>query len=499
MSSNKPNAQTNTLMERPPIVVVMGHIDHGKSTLLDYIRKTNVVGGESGGITQHLSAYEVTHKNKRVTFLDTPGHEAFSAMRSRGAHIADVAILVVSAEDSVKAQTLEAFEAIKASDIPYIVAINKIDKPNADPAKVKNELMEHEIYLEGFGGDIPYVEISAKQGTNIPELLDLVLLVAELEELKANPAKAAEGVVIESHIDPRKGVSATLLITDGTLRKGMCVASGDAVSPVRYMEDFLGREIDEATFSSPVRITGFNKVPDTGQIVTAYESKKEAETGARGHETVRRVKEIIGRENAELIIPIVFKTDVLGTLEAVQKELSKIDHDKVSFRIIHTGVGDITENDVKVASGSPDSIIIGFRVEADDKAVSSAEKMGIAIKTFAIIYNITDYLEEEVKKRAPKEEVEEQTGETKILKVFSKTKDKQVLGGRVTGGSIRVGGRVKIHRRETEIGKGSVLELQQQKAKTSEVKEGAECGLLIESKTEIAPGDTLVSFTTITK
>jgi len=491
--------QSDTLRERPPIVVVMGHIDHGKSTLLDYIRKTNIVESESGGITQHLSAYEVQHKNKRITFLDTPGHEAFSAMRSRGAHVADIAILMVSAEDSVKAQTLEALEAIKKAEIPYIVAINKIDKPNANVPKVKNELVEHGIYLEGFGGDVPYVEISAKQGTNINELLDMVLLVAELAELKADPNAPAQGIVIESNVDPKKGISATLLVTEGTLRKGMCIVSGDAFSPVRYMEDFLGKEVDEVTFSSPVRITGFNKVPDTGLVVLACESKKEAEIKAKEYGATEQTKEIIGPKNAELMIPIVFKTDALGTLEAVQKELGKVQHDKVSFQIIHKGIGDITENDIKVASGSPESIIIGFRVRADSKAITAAEKLGITIKTFAIIYNITDYLEEEVKKRAPKGEVEEQVGEAKILKVFGKTKDKQVLGGKVTTGLIKVGGRVKIFRRETEIGSGKILELQQQKVKATEVKEGNECGVMIESKTEIASGDTVASFTITTK
>ena len=499
MPTTQTKPQRDTLIERPPIVVVMGHIDHGKSTLLDYIRKTNVVSGESGGITQHLSAYEVHHKDKRITFLDTPGHEAFSAMRSRGARVADIAILMVSAEDSVKAQTLEALEAIKEAKIPYIVAINKIDKPNANPAKVKSELVEHGIYLEGFGGDVPYVEISAKQGTRIPELLDMVLLVAELAELKGDPQAPARGVVIESHIDPRKGISATILVTDGTLRKGMCVVSGDAVSPVRYMESFSGQETDAVTFSSPVRITGFNKVPDTGLAVFAYETKKDAETKAKEHAIIGQTKDIIGPENAELVIPVVLKTDVLGTLEAVLKELGKVSHDKVSLQIIHKGAGDITENDIKVASGSPESIIIGFRVRADSKATLPQEKLGITIKTFAIIYNITDYMEEEVLKRAPKEEVEEQVGEAKILRVFGKTKDKQVLGGRVTVGFIKVGGRVKIFRRETEIGSGKILELQQQKIKTTEVKEGSECGAMIESKVEIASGDTIASFITTTK
>jgi len=274
--------QEKNIIERPPIIVVMGHIDHGKSTLLDYIRKTNVVEGESGGITQHISAYEVHHKDKngsdhRITFLDTPGHEAFSAMRARGAVLADIAILIVSAEDGIKAQTMEAYNEIKNSKTPFIVAINKIDKPNANPEKVKNELLEKEIYLEGYGGDIPYVEISAKTGQGIPEILDMMLLIAELEELKADTSVNGQGIVIESNVDPKKGISATLVITDGTLKKGMCISAGESISPVRLIENFLGESVPEATFSSPVRITGFNSVPKVGSKFVACASKKEAE------------------------------------------------------------------------------------------------------------------------------------------------------------------------------------------------------------------------------
>ncbi|MCK5591056.1 MAG: GTP-binding protein, partial [Candidatus Pacebacteria bacterium] len=276
------NTQDNTTVERPPIIVIMGHIDHGKSALLDYIRKSNVVEGEAGGITQHTSAYEVEHTTKegdikKITFLDTPGHEAFSDMRSRGAVVADIAILVVSAEDGVKTQTLEALRAIKDADIPYIIAINKIDKPGADIEKTKNSLSENEIYIEGYGGDIPVQPISAKTGEGIPEILDMMLLVAEMAELKGETGKRAEGIVIESKVDPQKGISATLVITNGKLERGMYVVAEDVVAPVRIFENFSGKTINEAQFSSPVTIIGWNKIPSVGSSFVSFSKKKDAE------------------------------------------------------------------------------------------------------------------------------------------------------------------------------------------------------------------------------
>jgi len=496
--------KNNSSIERPPIIVVMGHIDHGKSKLLDYIRKTNIVDTETGGITQHISAYEVHHKNKngedkRITFLDTPGHEAFSSMRSHGAKVADIAILVVSAEDGVKAQTLEALKAIKGGGIPYIVAINKIDKPGANVEKTKQDLSENEIYLEGYGGDIPFVPISAKAGTGVSELLDMMLLVAEMEELKADPNKNAEGVIIESHIDPKQGTSASLIITDGTLKKGMCVSTGETCSPVRAIEDFLGEKIDEASFSSPIRITGFDKIPESGFPFSSFKTKKEAEEEAAKHTTAQRTQDIIGPKDAPVMIPIVFKADALGALDAIEKELKKTTNDKVALKIIHKGVGNITENDIKVALGSSDTLVLGFRVRVDSKAASSADKSDIPVESFGIIYNITDYIEKEVLKRTPTEKVEEETGKAKILRVFSKTKDKQVVGGKVLEGFISSGANVKIERRETVIAEGKILELQQQKIKTDKVEEGVEFGVTIESKMEIAEGDHIKPFVIVTK
>lgn len=500
-----PTTKTSTeYTERPPIIAVMGHIDHGKSKLLDYIRETNIVDTESGGITQHISAYEVHHKNsagieKKITFLDTPGHEAFSAMRARGVRIADIAILVVSAEDGVKAQTLEAYSAIKKSTIPYIIAINKIDKPNANAEKTKNELAEHEIYLEGHGGDVPYVEISAMTGQGVSDLLDMMLLVAELEELKGDKDICARGFVLESNIDPRRGISATLVITDGTLKKGMSIAAGDSCSPVRAIENFAGIMIDEASFSSPVRITGFDKVPEIGSDFTCFHTKKEAGEEAGCNKKEICGKTLIGSKDAEVIIPLVIKADVLGTIEAIKKELKKIPQEKVCLHIIHEGVGDITENDVTIASGSPNSLIIGFRVRLDSKSTIAIEKTGIPVETFAIIYKITDYVEKIVRKRMPKERVEETAGTIKIFKIFSHIKNKQVVGGAVTSGLITRNIEVKIIRNETVIGNGNMVELQQQKIKVDQAEKGMEIGMMVESSTEIAPGDILEGFHIVEK
>lgn len=492
-------------LPRPPIVVIMGHIDHGKSSLLDYIRKSNVVAGEAGGITQHLSAYEVNHPAKegvanRITFLDTPGHQAFSKMRSRGAGVADIAILVVSAEDGVKEQTKEALKAIKEAGIPYIVAINKIDKPNANIERTKQNLAENEIYLEGFGGDVPFVPISAKVGTGVPDLLDMLLLVAEMENLTGDTTVLARGVVVESHVVPSRGISATLIITNGTLKKSSFIVAEESMTPVRSIENFLGKQVPEATFSSPIQITGFDSLPPVGAAFRAYATKKEAETAQtalREAHTKKGVQEVARAtplaENA-LIIPIIIKTDVAGTLEAIEKELGKVEHERIAIKVIAKGVGAIGENDAKLASGSENAIILGFHTKVERSAVDIAERFGVTIKTFDIIYELSEWLEKELALRTPKVLGEEIVGTLRVIKVFSAMKHKQVIGGKVATGALELGAQVKIMRREVEIGRGKVIELQQQKLAVKKVDEGNECGLMVEAKIEIAPSDILEAF-----
>lgn len=497
--------ENNNLIERPPVIAIMGHVDHGKSTLLDYIRKTNIVDSEAGGITQKISAYEVEHKGTdgkvhKITFLDTPGHEAFQAIRARGAKVADIAILVVSAEDGVRPQTIEALQTIKAAQIPYIVAINKIDREGADIVKTKNSLAENEIYVEGYGGNIPFVPISAKTGEGVPELLDMMTLQAEIEELKADDEKLGSGVVVEANLDKKKGVTATLIVKDGTVRTGTYAVAGNAISPVRIMENFMGKQIKEASFSTPIRIIGWSELPSVGSIFTTFSNKKEAEEFLAVHKKNPKLADNIRGSDLDAtpIIPVVIKANEVGGLEALEHEIKKIKNDKIKVKIISQSVGDITENDVKVASGRADTLILGFNTKIDSSARSHAEKLGIQIQVFDIIYKLTEWLQTIVTERAPKSMVDEQTGEAKVLKVFSKSKDKQILGCRVETGMILLNAEVKIMRRDFEIGRGRVRELQKFKNKVSEISEG-EFGTMVESKIEIAPGDKLVAFTTIEK
>jgi len=501
MAKKKKTATAENIIKRPPVVVVMGHIDHGKSTLLDTIRKSNVVDGEAGGITQHLSAYVVEHTTSEgetgnITFLDTPGHSAFQKMRLRGADVADVAILMVSAEDGVKPQSLEALESIKAADIPYVVAINKIDKPGADINKTKASLVENEIYIEGMGGDIPWVGVSAKEGTAIDELLDLVVLAADLTELTGNTNASATGKVIEAKLDPKRGNTATLLINNGTLKSGQVVVSGTTYSPVRIMEDYTGANIREASLSTPIRIIGFTDVPEVGAEFYAVENKKAAEVAVTETAETDRIAagpQVRPTRTRLPVVPLLIKADVLGTIDAIQHELDKFESDRIMVKVIGTGVGDITVADVQNVSATSDAIIVGFNVKTERPAIDLAERLDVEIDTFDIIYELSEWLETALKNRTPKKEEEVITGDVKILKHFSMQKSIHVMGGRVNEGSIKVNQSVIITRRDIEIGRGIIRNLQQAKQDVQEVLEG-EFGLQLETKAEITAGDYLKPF-----
>jgi translation initiation factor IF-2 len=481
--------------KRPPIVVVMGHIDHGKSTLLDYIRKSNVVTGEAGGITQHLSAYVVEHKtkdgaNEHITFLDTPGHAAFQKMRLRGADVADIAILVVSAEDGVKPQTLEALESIKAAGIPMIVAINKIDKPGADIPRTQSSLIEHEIYIEGMGGDIPWAGISAKTGAGVSDLLDLVILAADVAEFTGDTNAQATGTIIDGLMDAKRGNTATLIIKNGTLKSGQFVVSGHSFAPVRIMEDSYGKSLKEATLSMPVGIVGFTSIPKAGSDFYTVASKKEAELALMNTETVP----VVAHKKTNLpTIPILIKADMLGTIDAIEHELNNFVSDRISVRIIDTGVGAISESDVRNVSATPDAIIVGFNVAVERAAADLATIRGVEIDTFSIIYELSDWLNNALKNRTPKKEERVVIGHAKIIKHFSTQKNTHVLGGRVEDGMMKLGASVQILRRDIDMGRGVVKNLQQQKSDVKQVDEG-EFGMQIESRIEIAPGDILECF-----
>lgn len=486
------------VVSRQPIIAVLGHVDHGKSSLLDFIRKSNVVDGEAGGITQRISAYEVQHKLsdktvKPITFLDTPGHAAFQSMRERGVEIADIAILIVSAEDGVKAQTIEAWKTIDAHKLPYVVAINKIDKPGADVQKTKNSLVENGIYIEGYGGDIPCVEISAKTGVGIDSLLETLLLLVDMNELTANLGTDATGYVLESFLDQKRGVSATLIIKDGTLSTSGAILAGTSLSPIRIIEDFMGRTIKSPHAGQPIKVTGFDDIPASGAIFVSSSDKKvmeqlQSETKAN---TIKTVLDPRIYRNAKVVIPVVIKADSLGTLDAVKKEVKKCETDDIKIKIIAEGVGTISEGDIMLASSDEKTVIIGFAVKLEAKARDQADRFKIKPELFDIIYKLSEWFETLVESRLPFEEKEVVLGTLKVLRNFSTQKDKHVIGGRVETGKIANGSVVKIIRRGVELGRGRIVELQAQKIKTDVVNEGNECGLMVESKFDIIPSDTL--------
>lgn len=497
--------QNTNKTERAPVVTIMGHIDHGKSTLLSYIRKSTSPLNEAGGITQHISAYEVEHesgdgKRKKITFIDTPGHEAFGGIRKRGAKVADIAILVVSAEDGVKPQTLDALNSILQSNTPYIVAINKIDKPEANVERTKQNLAENEIYIEGYGGNIPFVPISAKTGEGVPELLDMILLVAELEELTGDPSILAEGMIIESNRDVKKGISATCVIKNGSLEKGMFIASGKASSPVRIMENYLGKQLDKASFSSPIKIIGWDEMPLVGNSFKVFKNRDELK-----EYILEEIEKSKSQNNGytesgfENNIPIIIKADTGNSLEALIGQVSKICNENTGIKVIASSIGTITENDVRLANGNEKAIIVGFNVPIDPPAKSLAERNEILIKTFDIIYKMNEWLQELLVSKTPKVKVEESVGVAKVMKVFSKVKDRQIIGARADKGLLKLGSQVKILRREEKIGEGKINELQIQKSSASEVREGNEFGAMVVSPVEIMPGDRIECFIVIEK
>ncbi len=495
----KKKAAAPNMVKRPPVVVIMGHIDHGKSTLLDFIRSANVVDGEAGGITQHLSAYVVDHKTKegaeeKITFLDTPGHAAFQEMRLRGADVADVAILIVSAEDGVKPQTLEALESIKAADIPYIVAINKIDKSGADIPRTQSSLIENEIYIEGMGGDIPWAPISAKSGDGIDDLLDLVILAADLSELEGDTNAPAEGTIIEGYMDEKRGATATLIVKNGTLKSGSFVVSGSSYAPVRIMEDFTGKSIKEAGLSTPVGIVGFNEIPVVGSHFTTVATKKDAEKLTEENQT-KNTRTDFEKTNLP-IVPLLIKADVLGTIDAIKHELDTFESDRIAVRVIESNVGDVTAADVQNVSATENAIIVGFNVKVERAATDLAERLGVEIDTFNIIYELSQWLETALKNRTPQKEEEVMTGRAKILVYFSTQKNTHVLGGRLDEGTLKTGQIVKILRRDIEVGRGKLTNLQSMKSNVDSVSDG-EFGMQIESKTALAPGDYIEGFDTV--
>lgn len=490
------------LPPRAPIVTILGHVDHGKTTLLDTIRKGNVAAGEAGGITQHISAYQVKKRGEVITFIDTPGHEAFSAMRERGVSIADVAILVVAADDGVRPQTREVITYLKEKKIPTIVAINKIDKPDANAQRVKQELAELDIVIEEWGGEVIANEISAKKNIGIKELLDSILLVSEVLELKASRKNNGLGVVLESHLDPKVGPISTILIKTGTLKVGQDIVIGKNFGRIKRMEDFVGKQINSAGPSEPVVIMGINGTPEVNDIIqvadkeTISKIKNRGGLGAsNGRSAIKTKKDLYQNLDNDQIkkFSVIIKADVPGSLEAIDQILSTIQSDEVVLEYVNTGVGNITESDIKLAESS-NAVIFGFNVTATTVAKRMAEKSGVIIKPFNIIYELVEVIKNDMADLLPPEIVRTDFGRMKILAIFKNGKTDMIVGGKVIEGKIVKKSLIEVNRDKEVIGKGVLENLQQNKKPAEEVKSGNECGVTFVGGTKLMVGDILYSY-----
>ncbi|MFQ5783404.1 MAG: translation initiation factor IF-2 [Alphaproteobacteria bacterium] len=493
-----------TLEARPPVVTVMGHVDHGKTSLLDALRATDVVGGEAGGITQHIGAYQVTTASgDRITFIDTPGHEAFTAMRARGAKVTDVIVLVVAADDGVMPQTVEAINHARAAEAPIIVAINKIDRPDADPDRVRQALLQHEIVVEELGGEVLSVEVSATEKRNLDKLVEAIQLQAELLDLKANPNRPAEGAIIEAKLERGRGAVATVLIERGTLRVGDIVVAGSEWARVRALVDERERNVDAAGPSTPVEILGLSGVPEAGDEVIAVDSERRArEVVDYRQRQLRDVRAAAGeRGTLEQMfarieageakeLPVVIKTDVQGSAEAITSSLEKLSTDEVAVRILHSGVGGINESDVTLAQASS-APIIGFNVRANAQARERARRDGIEIRYYSVIYDVVDDIRKLLSGMLAPTLRENIVGNAQVLEVFDITKVGKIAGCRVTDGLIRRGAKVRLLRDDTVIHEGRLATLKRFKDDVREVKEGLECGMAFENYHDLRIGDVI--------
>ena len=489
------------LVSRPPVITIMGHVDHGKTTLLDHIRKSRVAEGEFGGITQHIGAYQVSVKGKKITFLDTPGHEAFTAMRARGAMITDIVIIVVAADDGVMPQTREAVDHALAAGVPIIVAVNKIDKPGADPQRIMTEVSELGLMPEEWGGDVPYVNISAKQGIGIDELLETVTVVAELAELKANPKRMAYGSVIEGCLDKGRGPVATLLIQNGTLRSGNPIVVGATYGRVRQLVDDRGREIKSAGPATPVEITGLNDVPEAGDKFMVFETEKEArhvgeERAQKKIEEERNSTSAMSLDDlfsqmksGEVVdLNIIVKADVNGTAEAVKSSLEKIDVEGARVNVIRSTVGAISESDILLASASK-AIIYGFNVRPDANVRRKADEEGVEIRLHQVIYKMVEEIEAAMKGMLAPEMEEVVTGQAEIRHIYKVSKVGNIAGCYVTDGSIKRDCGIRLIREGIIVYEGKLASLKRFKDDAKEVNQGYECGLTIENYNDIKEGD----------
>jgi translation initiation factor IF-2 len=496
----------DVLVERPPVVTIMGHVDHGKTSLLDAIRETEVAAGEAGGITQHIGAYQVHHDNRTVTFLDTPGHEAFTAMRARGAKATDIAVIVVAADDGVKPQTQEAVDHAKEAEVPILVAINKIDKEGADPSRVRTEMTNIGLQPVEWGGDTEFVDVSAKTKEGLDTLLETILVMAEVEELKANPNAPASGTVIESKLDAGRGPVVTILIVRGTLEVGDALVAGAHYGRVRAMHDFLGNRVTQALPGEPVEVLGFNTVPEAGEYVHVVENERKAKefanerairlkTESQARKSGKRVslENIFGSDLQEL--NLVLKSDVAGSLEAIEDEIAKLPQDEVSVNVIRRAVGAVTESDVMLAAAS-DAVILAFNVRPVGDARAVAEREGVEIRHYSVIYRAIDELRSAMQGMLTPDEVEDAVGSAEVRQIFRASRVGTIAGCHVTEGKIIRGGRVRLVRDGTVVWDGEIQSLRRVSDDVREVASGFDCGVVLRDYADVKEGDVIEAYTT---
>jgi translation initiation factor IF-2 len=492
------------LIDRPPVITIMGHVDHGKTSLLDAIRETEVAAGEAGGITQHIGAYQVHHDDHTITFLDTPGHEAFTAMRARGAKVTDIAVIVVAADDGVMPQTVEAIDHAKAAGVPVMVAVNKIDKEGSDPNRVRGELAQQGLTPADWGGDTEFVDVSAKTRENLDDLLETLVTLAEIQELKANPDTDASGFVIESKLDPGRGAVVTLLVHRGRLKVGDAIVAGEHMGRVRAMNDYRGQRVEEATPGMPVEILGFDGVPAAGENFRVVANEREArrvanERGIRmkqaalARQATRRVslEDVLARaERGEKELNLVVKADVAGSLEALADEIARLPHEQVTVNIIRDGVGGISESDVMLAAAS-DAVVIGFNVRPVGNAAQVADQEGVEIRTYSVIYNIVEELRAAMEGLLEAVEVEEQIATVEVRATFKASRVGTIAGSYVTDGTVRRGAQCRLVRDGTVVYDGRIGSLRRFKDDVREVTAGMECGIVLENYPDVKEGDVI--------
>jgi len=499
------------LLARPPVVTIMGHVDHGKTTLLDAIRKSAVVETEAGGITQHIGAYQVKHDGRLVTFLDTPGHEAFTALRARGAKVTDIAVLVVAADDGVMPQTVESINHARAAQVPIVVAVNKIDRPDSNPTRVRQELVAYDLQPEEWGGATQYADVSAKENQGMDDLVEKILLVADAElELTANPKAEASGPIIESRLDVGRGPVATMLVARGTLHVSEAIVAGDSWGKVRALYNYRGEKVKEAGPGTPVEILGFDKPPAAGEHAHVVENDRQArhlaglraqrvraEQFARGAKKGVSLEELFTRmeEGGVQELNIVIKGDVQGSVEAVVGELAKIKHPEVAVNVIHTGIGAITESDIMLASAS-NAIVAGFNVRPNAEARALAEREGVDLRTYRVIYQLTEDIQQALVGMLAPEQVEESLGEAEVRALFRASRLGVIAGCYVTRGVIRRNSKIRVVREGAIIYETTIGSLKRFKDDVREVQEGFECGILLDNFNDVKEGDILEAYET---